>query len=74
MKKALVILADLIKPYEARFVLNIHDEWQIEVADHFADVVGKFAVQALREAGEYFNFRCPLDGEYRIGANWCETH
>lgn len=74
MKKALVILADYLKPYQARFVLNIHDEWQIECADDIAEVVGQFATRAIREAGEYYNFRCPLDGEYRIGAKWCETH
>lgn len=74
MKKALVILADLLEPYDAKFVLNIHDEWQIEAADDCADLVGKLAVQAIREAGEFYGFRCPLDGEYKIGNNWCETH
>lgn len=74
MKKALVILADYIKGYDARFVANIHDEWQIEVADKDAEVVGELAVMAIRNAGEHFKFRCPLDGEYKVGNNWCETH
>ena len=57
-----------------KFVANIHDEWQIEVRACQARRVGEMAVQALVEAGDYFNLRCPLDGEYKIGVNWSETH
>ena len=32
------------------------------------------AVGAIRKAGEYFGFRCPLDGEAKVGDNWYETH
>ena len=39
-----------------------------------ADFVGLRAVEAIIKAGEYFNLRCPLDGEYKIGGNWSETH
>ena len=52
--------------------MNIHDEWQVEVRESQADFVGLRAVEAI-EAGEYFNLRCPLDGEYK-GDNWSETH
>jgi len=31
-------------------------------------------VNAIRKAGDYFGFRCPLDGEYKVGNNWAETH
>lgn len=80
MKKALVILDQDLqangwtpgKEYE--FVLNVHDEWQIEAYPEIAEEVGKFAAQAIRKAGEYFNFRCPLEGQYKIGPNWASTH
>jgi DNA polymerase-1 len=36
--------------------------------------VGKIVVQAIRQAGKGYDFRCQLDGEYRVGANWAETH
>lgn len=29
---------------------------------------------SIVDAGEFFKFRCPLDGEYKIGSNWAETH
>jgi len=76
MKKALCILNDKLKlvGMDYKFVANIHDEWQIEVRACQARRVGEMAVQALVEAGDYFNLRCPLDGEYKIGVNWSETH
>ena len=76
MKKALVLLADKIKAnkWDAKFVANVHDEWQIEAAEAHADEVGRAARQSIIEAGEHFKLRCPLDGEYKIGQNWAETH
>jgi DNA polymerase I len=80
MKKALCLLDDslqalgLIPGTHYEFVANVHDEWQIEVDDDKAERVGRMAVEAIRAAGIYFNFRCPLDGAYDIGNNWAETH
>ena len=39
-----------------------------------ADYVGRTGVQAIKDAGEYYKMRCPLDGEYKIGGSWYETH
>ena len=76
MKEALVILDKKIKEkgYEAEFVANVHDEWQIEVREDHAEEVGKAGVEAIQEAGVSLGLFCPLDGEYKIGDNWSETH
>ena len=84
MKKALVLLDNKLKaaglvPFgedgsDYEFVGNIHDEFQVEVKEEHADFVGRSIVQSIKEAGVHFNFRCPLDGEYKIGTNWKETH
>jgi DNA polymerase I len=76
MKQALVLLSDKIRAnnLDAKFVANVHDEWQIEAAEAHADEVGRAARQSIIEAGEHFKLRCPLDGEYKIGRNWAETH
>ena len=76
MKKALVILEDNIRShgYDATFVANIHDEWQIQVIEKDAEAVGKLGVQAIEQAGQHYNMRCPLTGEYKIGDSWYETH
>jgi len=76
MKKALSLLDNKLKlnTIDYKFVANIHDEWQVEVRESQADFVGLRAVEAIIKAGEYFNLRCPLDGEYKVGDNWSETH
>ena len=76
MKQGLVLLDNVLKlnAVEYKFVANIHDEWQIEVPKDKADFIGEFAVDSIVKAGEHFNLRCPLDGEYKIGENWSETH
>ncbi len=76
MKKALVDLDNVLKlnAIDYRFVANIHDEWQIEVKESQADFVGETAVKSIIEAGEHFNLRCPMDGEYKVGGNWSDTH
>ena len=76
MKKGLVILNNYLKlnALDAKFVANIHDEWQIQVKESQADFVGRLGVEAIEKAGEYFKMRCPLTGEYKIGDSWYETH
>ena len=76
MKKALSLLDSQLKlnTVDYKFVANIHDEWQVEVRESQADFVGLRAVEAIIEAVEHFNLRCPLDGEYKVGDNWSETH
>lgn len=76
MKKALCILSDTINSnkWDAKFVANVHDEFQIECKADIADLVGQAGKQAIIDAGLAYNLRCPLDGEYKVGRNWRETH
>jgi DNA polymerase I-like protein with 3'-5' exonuclease and polymerase domains len=76
MKQSLVLLNKKLQKQkvEAHFVANVHDEWQIEVRADQAELVGRLGVQAIQEAGEVLEMRCPLTGEYRVGNNWKETH
>ena len=74
MKQALVLLQEKIKGLDAHFVANVHDEWQIEVREDQAEQVGQLGVEAIREAGNILELKCPLDGEYKIGDDWSETH
>ena len=36
--------------------------------------VGEICVLGMRKAGEFYNFRVPLDGQYIIGNSWMSTH
>lgn len=76
MKKALTLLdyrATRAK-LDYQFVGNIHDEFQVEVKEEHAEEFGQLAVKSIIQAGEDLQLRCPLDGEYKVGNNWAETH
>lgn len=79
MKKALALLDDAIHNNpdlagRVDFMLNVHDEFQMETDPEIAELVGQLAADSIRLAGEHFNLKCPLAGEYDIGRNWAETH
>ena len=76
MKRALVIFYDTLRLNAVPFkiVANVHDEWQVETKEKNAEFVGEVAVDSIRKTADYYNMRCPLDAEYRIGGDWSETH
>lgn len=76
MKQALVILDEALRKRKVwyGFCANVHDEWQIETKAEHAELVGALAVDAIKQAGEFFKLRCPLSGEYHIGKTWKDTH
>ena len=76
MKRALVIADDLLKKagLDYMFVANVHDEWQLEVLEAHAEQVGEILRNSIILAGEYYDLRCPMDGEFKIGDSWAETH
>lgn len=53
----------------------IHDELQFAAkTPEIAEIIGKTAKQSIKEIGDVFDFRCPLDGEYKVGKSWKDTH
>lgn len=76
MKEALVILDKKIKDQKlgAKFVANVHDEWQIECSNKDAKRVGELGIESIVQAGINLNLNCPLDGDYKMGSGWHETH
>jgi len=76
MKQALVIATQKLATYgyPYKLVAQVHDEFQVEVPEEYAQQVGAVFRNAIREAGRQLNLRCPLDGEFKVGNNWAETH
>ena len=76
MKKTLVILEEFADKYgiDYKFVGNIHDEIQSEVATEQAEKFGWLAVECIKAAGISYGLKCPLDGEFKVGSTWAETH
>ena len=76
MKEALTLLDEYGKIYniDYKFVGNIHDEIQAEVREDQAEEFGWLAVECIKAAGINLKLRCPLDGEYKVGKTWAQTH
>ena len=80
MKVALIQLFHLLNGLrwqhgrEYAFVANIHDEFQAEVTPDKAETFGKLAVESIQHAGKQLKLNVRLDGEFKIGNNWAETH
>jgi len=58
------------------FVSWSHDEYQVATRDdpETIRIVRESLVETGRRAGDPYNFKCPLDVETKVGANWAETH
>jgi DNA polymerase I-like protein with 3'-5' exonuclease and polymerase domains len=54
--------------------LHIHDEVQVICPEGDAEAAGELMVTGIIQAGEILNLNVALDGEYKIGQNWAETH
>jgi DNA polymerase I-like protein with 3'-5' exonuclease and polymerase domains len=88
MKQAVVILHKKLRQEKIPFkmVANVHDEWQIEVEENRAEEVGRLGVEAISKVVQELKvlddnppnpekrLRCPLDGEFKVGNSWKETH
>ena len=55
-------------------VAHVHDEWQLEVIEEYAQETADCAEEAIRAAGKLYDLRVRLDGEAQIGNHWAETH
>ena len=60
--------------HEVHQVAWVHDECQFECDSQIADEFGKKAVDCITKAGEFFDIKLQLTGEYKVGKNWAETH
>ena len=72
-KRWMVINYNNTKEY-ARQVAFIHDELQLECADkHTADLCTSL-VSSSQSAGKYYNLRCPITADAKVGSNWDAVH
>jgi len=76
MKRAVILLDHFSRVYKIDYKIigQIHDEVQAEVKESQAEFFGDLAVSCIKRAGKDFKLNCPLDGNYKIGTTWKETH
>ncbi len=55
-------------------MLMIHDEIQVACDPQHTEQIREQALQAFPEAGAFFGFRCPIQGDSKVGKTWAETH
>jgi DNA polymerase I-like protein with 3'-5' exonuclease and polymerase domains len=76
MKQSLICFANIAEQLDLPYELhaNVHDEVQFSCDSEHSEQLGQAFVDAIVQAGEELNFKCKLDGEYKVGNNWAETH
>lgn len=78
MKRALIYLyAELVKHNLLRYVIkvaDIHDEWQFRIKDEYVSTFTELSLPCFIRAGESFSYRIPIEGDYKVGKTWAETH
>jgi DNA polymerase-1 len=57
------------------FCNDVHDEFQtLSGTEEEAHKIGKLQCKSIEEAGKLLKMRIALEGEYKVGRNWKETH
>lgn len=79
MSKSYCLLSErLAKKYvwgvDYGIVCFYHDEYTIECREEIAEDVKRISEQCIKDAGTFFNIKCPHAGEGAIGKNWYTIH
>jgi len=78
-KRWYVIMEDLFRTNgyteeDVAIVAFVHDEVQLQVRKEIADDIGELILKAMKDTEIYYEFKCELDAEYKVGRNWADTH
>jgi hypothetical protein len=65
---------DLVYGKDWEQLLMIHDEVQLTCYSEYTEAIREQAMMAFPQAQEFFDFRCLIEGDSRVGHNWAETH
>ena len=52
----------------------IHDEVQMSCRPELTGALQPLVLQAYEDAGNFFSFRCKIEGDVKTGHNWSDTH
>lgn len=52
----------------------VHDEIQLSCSNELIDTVKEKALAAFPAAQQFFGFRCPIEGDAKVGYTWYDTH
>jgi DNA polymerase I-like protein with 3'-5' exonuclease and polymerase domains len=55
-------------------MLMVHDEVQLACKPEYVEQIKEQALKSFVQAGKYFDFACPIEGDAKVGFTWEETH
>ena len=55
-------------------ILFVHDEVEIVCKPQYTELIKEQAMIAFPQAGEFFGFLCPIEGDARVGHTWYDVH
>jgi hypothetical protein len=55
---------------DAVITLWIHDEIAVCCRTEIAEQIGEILVRHAREPGKFYDFKVPLDADYKVGSSW----
>ena len=55
-------------------LLFVHDEIQVACDPRHTELIKEQALAAFPQAQEFFGFRCPIEGDAKVGCTWADTH
>ena len=72
--KRWMVIIDQCMPEDAHQLSFIHDELNYECYRRDCEQLAKWLELAAKMAGEYYNLRCPIAAEAKIGSTWADVH
>jgi DNA polymerase I-like protein with 3'-5' exonuclease and polymerase domains len=55
-------------------LLFVHDEIQVACNPQHTELIKEQALAAFPQAQQFFRFRCPIEGDAKVGCTWADTH
>jgi DNA polymerase-1 len=80
MKQVVINLHDSMYNTGCRYGIDwqqnamIHDEVQLSCKPELVELVKEKALLAFPQAQQFFGFRCPIEGDAKVGYSWFATH
>jgi len=78
MKKAMILTDQAVRRAGlSKSVLkvgDIHDEWQTRAREETVEEYISLALPTFLQAGEFFNYLIPIEGDANVGDHWGDTH
>ena len=80
MKQVVVNLHELTANSQLEYGVDweqhamVHDEVQLSVKPELVEIIKPLVLKSFVRAGEFYDFKCLIEGDIKTGTNWALTH